>query len=144
MTGYERVHRELKQRRGTAAGRPCAAPGCEQPAAEWTLVGDEGTLRFDEDTRGRRIRYSTDLADYQRCCVRHNRQLDNGGDWELCPHGHPRVVWGTTSNGTCRGCRRAFDRERSGRRRAYWRERSRRKRAAAASSTKTLHAEGVQ
>ncbi|GAA4066304.1 hypothetical protein [Agromyces indicus] len=174
MSGYERVHQELKARRGNAVGRRCVAPGCTRLADGWGLVGDEGTLRFSEDGHGKRVRWSDDLADYKPLCMTHNNQLDHGGDWLLCPRGHSRAAFGVAADGMCRRCkseRSREDRERGGDQyRARNRERMRARRAAmsadelerlrarqrennrsyrarkraAASSTKTLHADSAQ
>jgi hypothetical protein len=60
----------------------------------------------------RAVRWSTDLDDYAPLCDSHNALLDHGGDWEMCPRGHVRVVWGKKPNGHCRGCARVQERAR--------------------------------
>lgn len=108
------VHHELRRRRGSAVGLPCAHPECYRPAAGWGLLGHPTNIGYD--SRGKVVKWSTDLGDYAPMCRSHNGQRDGGGNWTLCPRGHARIAWGTTPNGQCRGCRREWDREARSRR----------------------------
>lgn len=125
MNEYQELHRKLRSVRGNAVGRPCIAPGCTRLADGWGLLGESSC--YGEDGRAR-VRWSKDLDDYAPMCASHNAQLDRGGDWELCPSGHHRATWGTTTNGSCRGCSRESSRA------AYARRRE-------ARANKTLHDE---
>lgn len=111
---YEGVHQELRRRRGSAVGLPCAHPTCDLPAIGWGLLGHPTNIGYD--SHGTVVKWSTDYDAYVPMCRRHNSQRDGGGNWTLCPRGHARIAWGTTPNGMCRGCRRAVDREARARR----------------------------
>lgn len=105
---YGGVHKALIRHRGSAVGRPCAAPGCTSTASGWGLIEHPTTIGA---AGGKVLRFSTDLDAYAPTCTRHNSQRDHGGNWTLCPKGHVRAVWGTDSTGTCRGCNREYMRE---------------------------------
>lgn len=113
---YAAVHQALRRVRGSAIGTPCAAPGCDRPATGWALVGRPTHL--DTDARGRNCRWSVHLDAYAQTCSRHNSQLDRGGSWTLCPHGHARIAWGVNASGWCKGCSREDNRRRRAARRA--------------------------
>lgn len=112
MTGatYDRIHRTLIAQRGSAVGQPCSHPTCDRPSTGWTLLGHP--TRIDVNSHRKTVRLSTNLNDYGPTCARHNAQLDRGGNWTLCPHGHVRMIWGTDSKGACRG-RNRFGRKTS-------------------------------
>lgn len=105
---YERMHRFLRESRGSAVGHPCVAPGCDRPATGWGLIGRPTTI---DSYGGDLVRFSKHPEDYAPLCSRHNSQRDGGGDWLLCPHGHVRAVWGATAKGYCRGCDRVRKRK---------------------------------
>ena len=101
---YDQVHLALKRERGSAVGLPCSHPDCDRPSSGWALLDHPTHIVIN--SHGKPVRISTDLDAYGPACARHNAQRDHGGNWTLCPHGHVRVVWGTDSKGTCRGCQR--------------------------------------
>lgn len=101
---YDGVHHRLVKTRGSAVGLPCSHPTCERPSSGWALL--DHPTHIVVNSHGKPVRLSTDLDAYGPACARHNAQLDHGGNWTLCPHGHVRAVWGTDSKGTCRGCNR--------------------------------------
>lgn len=101
---YDRLHRDLIAERGSAVGAPCSYPTCERPSTGWALLGHP--TRIVLNSHGKTVRMSLSLDDYGPACAKHNAQLDHGGNWTLCPHGHVRAVWGTDSKGSCRGCQR--------------------------------------
>lgn len=105
---YGSVHEALRRERGSAVGKPCAAPGCGRPANGWGLTTRPTSFSAKA---GAALGYSTDLDAYAPLCASHNAQRDHGGDWHSCPRGHVRLVWGTTNGGHCRGCRREWSRE---------------------------------
>lgn len=100
---YAAVHKRLTRTRGSAVGRPCAHPDCDQSATGWALVGHPTHIVIE---RGKSKRFSTDLDAYAPACTRHNAQQDHGGNWTLCRNGHARATWGTDCTGYCRGCAR--------------------------------------
>ncbi|WP_405372294.1 MULTISPECIES: hypothetical protein [unclassified Microbacterium] len=106
---YRRVHDDLKRIRGSAVGRPCAAPDCDRLADGWGLVG-EGLVFGMKNNDGLPddvlVRWSRDPRDYAPLCYSHNAQMDHGGDWLYCPRGHYRLTFGKDSKGECIGCRR--------------------------------------
>jgi hypothetical protein len=108
MTGYSATHTALRKARGSAIGRPCAAPDCTDPARGWGLVGHPTNFGYE----GGKVRWSKDQDAYAPLCTRHNSQKDGGGNWALCPRGHARIAWGTDSGGHCIGCQRERHRER--------------------------------
>jgi hypothetical protein len=102
---YAGVHRLLKRHRGSAVGKPCAAPGCGRLADGWGLVGLPTHIGPHPD-HGRTVRWSIRIfTDYAPLCRSCNNLRDHGGTWALCPAGHSRVAWGR-SGGRCAGCRR--------------------------------------
>jgi hypothetical protein len=101
---YDRVHYSLVKTRGSAVGLPCSHPDCDRPSTGWALLDHPTHIVIN--SHGKPVRLSTDLDAYGPACARHNAQRDHGGNWTLCPHGHVRVIWGTDSKGTCRGCNR--------------------------------------
>lgn len=100
---YAAVHKRLTRTRGSAVGRPCSHPDCDQRATGWALVGNPTHIVLD---RGKTKRFSLDLDAYAPTCTRHNAQRDHGGNWTLCQNGHARIVWGADATGYCRGCAR--------------------------------------
>lgn len=114
MNRYQALHRALRKERGSAVGRPCAAPDCKRLADGWGLIGEASHYDMDGCAR---VRYSTHLGDYTPLCYSHNAQLDKGGDWTYCPNGHHRATWGKSGTG-CRGCARESARAGSARREA--------------------------
>lgn len=107
---YGGVHRALIRERGSPVGRPCAAPGCEEPSTGWGLTTHPTTIGVNG--HGHLVRFSTNLDAYEPLCRSHNAQRDHGGNWLRCPQGHDRATWGADAAGTCRGCKREHDRRR--------------------------------
>lgn len=101
---YDAVHLALVRTRGSAVGAPCSHPTCDRPSTGWALLDHPTHIVLN--SHGKPVRLSTDPDAYGPACSRHNAQLDHGGNWTLCPHGHVRFLWGTDSKGTCRGCQR--------------------------------------
>ncbi|OIU87674.1 hypothetical protein BFN01_08345 [Microbacterium sp. AR7-10] len=109
---YAGAHRTLKRLRGSAVGKPCAAPGCRRLADGWGLIGHPTHIGPHPD-HGRTVRWSIRIfTDYAPLCSSCNNLRDHGGSWDFCPRGHSRLAYGR-SGGKCRGCRRDAERART-------------------------------
>lgn len=103
---YDEVHRRLRKERGSAVDAACSHPDCDRRSTGYALIRIPETTTITWNSHGKIVRLSRNLDDYGPACTRHNAQMDHGGNWTYCPHGHARIVWGADRSGYCRGCAR--------------------------------------
>lgn len=71
---YGGIHRRLKATRGPARGLPCV--DCGRAAAVWRCRCSDSSVVVGTNSSGRRVTYSTDLAEYDPACWRHANAYD--------------------------------------------------------------------
>lgn len=71
---YMATHQALRRARGTARGLPCVE--CGRASAVWRCRCDDSSVVVGTNASGRRVTYSTDIAEYDPACWHHANAHD--------------------------------------------------------------------
>lgn len=91
VPGYVGAHRRLRRTLGRAADQPCAEPGCDRAADDWSYVGGDP----DELTENGK-RYSLDPSRYRALCHSHHVHADQRTYTHVCAGPGCNVVFTST------------------------------------------------